>query len=349
MPVRHLAAVGATGQVPLSNRRGTSVKKRLRGFGVDRLSVSWPCRGFDPDPSVWSSISMRNPGTPLAAESRSVSVELAPGVRAFVGVREVPAKGETWAKCEFNPSRVVDAEGHSLAPVEAVQSVTARVLAAAGEIVGLPGELETARVRRIDVARDFEGVDRPDLFVRTLAPLPRPWARQNLVHFDPSRHGAQTLMVGSGAGVARLYDKNAETGGDAPGVLRWEVEARSAWAKNYGGVDVLGDVVPANVVQLAVNRWEWSQMGAEVSSAERVIEIVSRAGLSPAKERAFLGWLFCQAHGWDRPISKNSVAEWRRLQRELGVSLVRPDGSASVTFVSRLDWETGREVVRMVS
>jgi hypothetical protein len=344
MPRRSVA--GGPAAVPLSNRRGTTSKNEDRGFGVDRLSVSFPVNSYEEDPSAWSMISARNPGTPQAAETRSASVELGPKVRAFVGVQELPT-GQTWAKVEWNPSRVEDPEGHSLCPVDAVQSTAAAALAAAGDLVEVPPDPGTAKVRRIDVARDFQGVERPDFFVRSLGPLPRPWARRNLVHFDPSRNGAQTLMVGSGAGVARLYDKNAETEGNAPGVLRWEVEARSSWAKNYGEVVVLADVRAERVKQLAANRWEWSQMGVEVSAPDRVIEKVSNSGLSAAKQRSFLGWLFLQAHGVEQPIADATVAEWRRLQRQLGVTLTREDGTPAIGFVTRLDWDSGREVVRV--
>lgn len=298
---------------------------------------------FESDPSAWSSINTRNPSTPMAVETRSVSVDVKPNVRAFVGVTEV--EGQPWAKIEFNPSRVVDPDGHSLCPVVELPGAVALVVNQAAEVVGVPDEVGEMRVKRIDVARDFTGVDRPDFYVRGLGPVKRPWARRNGVYFDPSRNGAQTLHVGSGAGSVRLYDKDAESGGNAPGVLRWEVEARASWAQNYGGMKVLGDVSTETVGRLAANRWEWSAMGVEVTATERVLEAVQRSGLTPAKQRSFLGHLLLQAHGMASPLSNDTASEFNRLQRGLGVVLTPDTDGAG--FVGRLDWESGREVVRV--
>jgi hypothetical protein len=201
-------------------------------------------------------------------------------------------------------------------------------------------------VKRVDLTRDFE-CERPDFYLRGLGPVKRPWARRNLVHFDPSRNGAQTLMVGSGAGVVRLYDKCAETEGAAPeGTLRWEAECRSGWATNYGGICKVSDLHDAKKsAALAANRWEWSAMGVEVSARSRVIEKVQRSGLSPAKQRGFLGWLVMSAEGITSPMGYETSAEYSRLARQLGVSLGTEALGESTGFVGRLDWDTGREVL----
>ncbi|MDQ3956681.1 MAG: hypothetical protein M3285_14180 [Actinomycetota bacterium] len=312
---------------------------------MDRLSLSFPVRKWEGDRSAWSTISVRQPGSPMAAETRSGFVDVAGKVRAFVGVSEVNG-GETWAKVEFNPSRVEDPDGVSLAPVEALAKVVPLVLRKASELVDVDQAVTDARVKRLDVARDFTDVERSDFYLRGLGPVRRPWARRNLVHFDPSRNGAQTLMVGSGAGSVRLYDKHAESQGKAaPGTLRWEVEARGGWAKNYGGIRALEDLTRSNVEALAQNRWEWSAMGVEVSAADRVIEKVQRSELSPAKQRSFLGWLFLQSRGMASPLSKETAAGFNRLARELDVAL-GPQDADVLGFVGRLDFDSGREVLR---
>ena len=81
-------------------------------------------------------------------------------------------------------------------------------------------------VKRLDVAKDFDGVERPSELIRGLGLLPRRWCRMNATYADPKGNGAQTLQVGSGAGGVRLYNKHVETKGDAPeGTVRWETEA----------------------------------------------------------------------------------------------------------------------------
>jgi len=155
-------------------------------------------------------------------------------------------------------------------------------------------------------------------------------------------------MVGSGAGVVRLYDKWAESDGAAPaGTLRWEAECRTGWTQNYGSIAKVSDLrSPERASALAENRWEWSAMGVEVSARSRVIEKVQRSGLSPAKQRGFLGWLVMQSEGIASPMGFETSAEYSRLARQLGVSIGSDAAEETTGFVGRLDWETGREVLR---
>lgn len=293
-------------------------------------------------------MSTRFPGSPQAARTWSGSAPIGDGVKVFVGVQEVPGRGETWAKVEFNPSRVVDPDGHGLAAVRELPGAVEAALRAAGSLVEAGSEVGEMRVKRLDVARDFEGVERPDFYVRGLGPVARPWARLNLVHFDPQRRGAQTLMVGSRtSGVVRLYDKAAETDGVvAEGTLRWEAEARGGWCKQYGEIGVLADVSEESVGQLARDRWEWSAMGVEVCATDRVLEKVQRSGLSPAKQRSFLGHLLLRSRGMESPVGSRAAAEWNRLVRELGITLSGETFGGAGGFVGRLDYDSGREVMR---
>jgi hypothetical protein len=276
-------------------------------------------------------------------------LEIAEGCSVFVGVAEILGTGETWGKIEFNPSRVGDPAGHSLASASALPAVVDQVLDIASSLLepAVP-DAGAMRVKRLDVARDFTGISRPDFIVRGLGPVHRPWARRNLVHYDPARQGAQTLMVGSGAGVVRLYDKNAETGGNAPGVLRWEVEARGDWCRSYGGIKYLGDVDPETVAELGRNRWEWSAMGTEVTALESVVEKVMRSGLSFAEQRGVIGYLTMVAAGADVRAAKGTHAKYRRAAREIGIA-VDPGSLSTDTggFRARLDLETGRELLHV--
>jgi hypothetical protein len=176
---------------------------------------------------------------------------------------------------------------------------------------------------------------------------PRNWARRNLVHADPSKQGAQTLMVGSGAGVVRLYDKFAETSGEVePGTVRWEAEVRAAWACKYGGLATVSDLMTQGIDDLARNRWEWSAMGVEVTSILGAVDAVLRSGLTEREATMFLGWLVREGTPWAWSPSFTTAAKFRRYQRELGIS-VGPETLNSVACSSRLDWETGREVLRL--
>lgn len=317
---------------------------------MDRLSVVFPVSDFERDSTGWDGFQVKGPGTDHQRRLWSGSVEVVSGVRAFVGVSEVPdhPQHRWWGKVELNPSRVVDPEGCSVAPVGELPGVMRRAARAASGLVAPVVSLAEFRVSRLDVARDFSAVDEVSSLIGALGAVHRPWSRRHLVHADPKRNGAQTLMVGSGAGVVRLYDKAAETKGKAAlGTLRWEAECRE-WADRYGSVRSLRDVTGENVEALCRDRWEWSAMGTEVAGdLGRLVHSVGASGLSAAHQRAFLGWLVEQAAGVERSaMSQTTLAKYRRLQRELGIA-APAELRGTIAVLRRLDFDSGREVVRV--
>lgn len=338
-----------------SNRKGTSSineppQVRTPLFGVDRVSVSFRVKSRERDLTGWNMVSILHAGTPQEAYRLGTTVKLTDETSAFVGVQEIHETGETWAKVECNPARVLDPAGHSLCPVEEVGGVMLEAIVA-GMRQGLfepaihaAGE---AHLKRLDVARDFHDVDRPGFVISGLGPVQRPWARRNFVHYDPQRQGAQTLCVGSGAGSVRLYDKNAETEGATPGVVRWECEARSSWCENYGGMKLLADVDADTVQELGQNRWEWSAMGHEVTAMETIVEKVMRSGLSFAEQRGLIGYLSMVACGADVRAAKATHAKYRAMSRTLGVALDAEALRSGGGFSARLDLDSGKQVLRV--
>ena len=283
-------------------------------------------------------------GSPNQSETRSTAVELVPGVKAHVGLAFIAGTSQWWGKVEYNPARVLDAEGTSLAPLGDVYDLTADVV---GEIVreGLlspaVGSLGEMKVKRVDVARDFV-VDRPGFFVDALRTVARPWVRRTAVY--SGANGAQTLMAGSNAGQCRLYDKFEESGGKcAPGTLRWEVEARD-WAQRFGGVETMADLRDdEKVAEMAWNRWEWSGMGHDVMARDEMVRRVQASGLSPAKQRGLIGWLVMSAAGCPSELGFQAQAEYRKIARELGITL--GSDAVSESFSARLDMESGTAVL----
>jgi hypothetical protein len=329
--------------VPPSNRRGTAAIN-AGGLGVDRISVSVPIRDKAGD-MAWDTVSVV-PRNGLSTRGVSIEVE---GSKWFVGAREIEKPNgdrEWWAKVEGNPSRMVDPGGHSLCPPEALHDVVGRVFeVVTAEFVGADCEVGDSRVKRIDVARDFEEVMDRSALLAGLAGVARPWSRKNNLYNDGTRNGAQTLQVGSKAGGVRLYDKNVETrGAVAEGVLRWEVEARSAWAQQYGNVRHLCEVDSKTITGLATNRWRWSGMAAEVCTRNEVVARVRASGLTPAQQRGFLGWLMETASGYESSVATNTSSRYRKWARELGVAL-GPETFAG-SLVGHLDWDAGTVVLR---
>jgi hypothetical protein len=209
--------------------------------------------------------------------------------------------------------------------------------------------LRDARVKRLDIAGDFQGVEEPTFYIRGLAPMKRPYARRQYVYNNPQRGNAETFWVGSGAGGVRLYDKAQENPAAPEGTVRWECECRSDWLERIAGIRVVEDLSDEKVALLAADRWEWSAMGREVSATDRVVEKVIRSELSPAKQRGFLGHCLMESRGVSAPMGKATAAAYRRLQRDLNVVLDARmfDGGRGAGFVGWLDYEAGKEIVRV--
>ena len=101
-------------------------------------------------------------------------------------------------------------------------------------------------------------------------------------------------------------------------------------------------------------------MGVEVAATDRVLEKIERAGhrpdcrrgcelhLSPAEQRGFYGYLVFTARGRPSPMSKSTGAKYARISKDLNITLSGLDVEAQEdTTTGRLDWESGREVLRV--
>lgn len=358
--------------IPLSNRRGITSKIEDPALGLDKLSVGYrvPLYGFDRESRDWASRSQYRDGR----ETFGTVVDVAPGVSAFVGVQVRPELPFASVKIEGNPCRLVDPGGWGLAggPREAERLVLAALAVVGGELVSLPVcPVSEFSVSRADIARDFAEVERPGELIRALASVHRPWARMNLVHADASRNRAQTLMVGSKTSfLVRLYDKFTESEGAAPaGTLRWELEGKRSLLQR-ADIRVLGDLTKERMGAVARERWEWSGMGREVicgmpalldrlsgrpyslpdavSGNRRKWDRPAGVSLSAAQCRGFIGYLAYKACGVESDIGSETLAKYRRVEREYGI--VAADlfgGEAGLQVIGRLDFETGREVLRV--
>jgi hypothetical protein len=320
--------------------------------GIDRCSLSFPLGGFEADETAWSAKTVTGPGTPTEAVSWATSVTVGDpeaGVKAYVGVKEVPeSKHRWWGKVEFNPSRIVDPKGFSLATVSQLRPSVDLVLGVVECLVEpAVASADEVRVKRLDLARDFGGVARTAALLSGLQTIHRPWAKKNAVFNDGSRNGAQTLLVGNKSSGVRLYDKTRETHGGVPdGTVRWESQCRGEWLENYGSIKQLRDVNAETVGDLTMNRWEWSAMGHEVTGTEEAVERVMRAEwLTAAEQRGLLGWMLMASKGRETPMSTQTAAKYRHAARRLGVAINTETFDSGGGFTARLDWESGTEVL----
>lgn len=310
-------------------------------MGIDRLSFSFPITAHD-ESDVWDTDTRSGTTRRLAVSFGRREAQV------YLGVAQL-GTGAWWGKVECNPSRLRDPAGCSLLPLQELPLAAGAMWVAASRVMTPAVDIQNARVKRLDVARDFRGVSLPSVYVRGLAGIRRPYAKRLSVHADPARNSAETLTVGSGAGMVRLYDQHEAyaSKGAEPGSVRWELEARSGWLERVG-VERLGDLSVGAVESLARYRWEWSGMGSEVTGVAGVIDAVDRdvalGRMGDREANAFLGRLLRQSLGTAGPVSRATEFRDAAHARRLGV---RPSSDLldrEVRVVGRLDYDSGREI-----
>lgn len=284
--------------------------------------------------------------------NRQGQVRIGPGdYPVMIGVADIPQTGQQWAKVEFNPSRVWEPEGHSTAtPEETIAAADAAIHAAieAGLFEPAIASVDDVNVKRLDVTRDFTGVDDPASLIGGLIGVHRAYGRQSMVYYDPNRKGAQTLRVGGKSDIALLYDKGTETEGAAAGTVRWEARCRG-WLSRYGEISKVSDIDQEHLDKLGLDRFDWSGMGTSVeSSVQSLVEQVVAMGLPPLTQQRLIGYLVQRACGVPMKMSNDSAAKYRRLAREGGVALALDGLESEGPGVSvRLDLDEGRAVVEV--
>ena len=333
--------------VQISDRRASG------DLGIDRLSMSFPLLEFDPHdlPEGWKADLHVSTGEVTGASVRRSAGEDGPlsKVSVFVGVQRNQAGW--WGKVEGNPARFADPAGCSVLPLQQADlAVGVMAEIANREGLAFAGDVEDWRVKRLDIARDFRGVAAPEFYVRGLDNVKRPYAKRRGIWSDANCGKAQTLHVGSGAGMVRLYDQHAAYAdkGAPEGSLRWEVEAHAGWLERFG-VERVRDLSVLRMESAAMDRWEWSRMGTTVTGAANVVEAIDRlvkiGDLSPAKGDRLLGNLVRESLGTSWRTSKTTAAEYERFKRALGVvPSAELFQGADVEVRGRLDFDQGLEV-----
>jgi hypothetical protein len=315
--------------------------------GIDRLSLSFPVRDWL-ELGRWEKREDRADGS-WSAQARVG----APGTpEVMVGLRTIA--GQPWGKVECNPSRFVDPQGCALLPVRQLDAALAVMWSAAGELTRPGCPLQDARVKRVDVARDFRSVTSTALYVEGLGPVHRPYARRSFTYNDPAKGNAQTLYVGSKAGGVRLYDQHeAYADKGAPeGALRWEVEARTGWLERVG-VRRVGDLDAVSVARLARGRWEWSRMGEPVTGPVNAVQVLQRrieAGeISRTVAVRLAGELLFQSFGYGGQ-ARRSEYRYREVLSSVGLTTSALwSNDLAAQAVGRLDFDTGTEELALSS
>ena len=203
------------------------------------------------------------------------------------------------------------------------------------------------RVPRVDIVRDFDGIETPALLIAGLGQSRQPGRSQVLRQSDHGRAESLTVTMKT-SWTATAYDKHRESRGLAPaGRVRFEARLKTrrlqgVWATRHGGpVQVVADMTEEKMEKMARSTFDAVGFGATVMSREEVARRVATSGLSGQEQVALVGHLVYQAAGLGSPLSEGSERKYEKIARELGVRL-HPD---ALQAGMRLDWDTGRAVL----
>jgi hypothetical protein len=250
--VDHLRSEAEPGGFPLLTE-GKVAKKWRNGppAEIDTFGFSFDCRSdFD---LTGCRITTLDFGLPTQRESYNRS--LAGG--GFMGFG---MGGKCWVEASL-PKRLDGSNVHAVGVDEALDLAREAMREACQyvEATGPGGYFENARIVRLDPVRDFDGVHHVDELLNGLAAVPRPTTQKVRRFADAERNRAESLRVGPKSWASQLYDKCAETKGEAEaGRLRYEgrfhaVQLESQWAKGIGAVmRTVNDVTEEKVRNLTV-------------------------------------------------------------------------------------------------
>lgn len=255
--------------------------------------------------------------------------------------------GTYWGLIAFNPSRWVMPYDWRCASVPAAMAAVEEVWEATASRLQPTCSVLEAEVKRLDVARDFEGISSPNPYLTRLdvAGL----AAQNLdwAHYVSAK-GGRSIRGWNGSGSFQLYDKHRESGLFAPaGTLRFEVQLRR-WLQRYGmQVRTIEDITSDSVVHATRLWWERSGFGMSLlASNDAYTAIKSHFGEArnaAALANSAFGYLTRVASAISTDdVSPNSRRRYEEAIRASGFHLDTENHSGPARW---LDLDLGSEVV----
>lgn len=255
--------------------------------------------------------------------------------------------------------------GHNVVPLrpDLVPDIVDVLLSVLAEDLPDVPEPDAARLVRLDLVRDFLGVENPSAILEAVARRPIPAARRHHEERDAITGRLQTLTRGSiSQWLARGYDKAHELSSAAQrerdpdrrellkawsehsnGHLRFEVELKADWIRR-NGMQQPETVTPERAMAVAQGFFERSRYGDVFAGQGRVTEalstLVDAGRMTEARGVAavLIGDLIGrQLH------SRKQQQTYRALARRLG--LAAADLDAPGEEPRRLDFGSGREIV----
>ncbi len=284
-------------------------------YGIDKLRLGFPI--WEPvfKSSRWALTTHDGPNGPVVTSGRLKLIH-----RSHTFQINVYRCYWGWeCSVEFNPARIVDPNGYAFCHPDDLIDVTDEVVEVVVRHVRPRLPTDCSVVKRVDVARNFSGVEQPERYLLGLRHVPRPYATREGLW---SGSGVpETLWAGTKSGdMFKLYDKHRKSPHLAPpGTLRWEVQAKKSWLKRCGGISRVEDLTPENIDTLVDDRIKWSGLECEVMTVESAVDkILQIEGINATTKVGLLEYASAVRRGVDpRTCAKPSVVgRYRRILKD---------------------------------
>ena len=317
-------------------------------LGIDKVKLAFPLSALTANRLLATS------GTTVDGISRSMNQHGYERIRhnadhLWKGTISIQREHGPVGFVEFNPSRWVDPTGWVAAPLLDVHSVIGLAWDSVSTVFEPEVDLPDAEVRRLDIARDFVGVEHPNHYLMRLDTNARAIRTLQRTHFVSGKNGGWTIQLTNASGKhIRMYDKHRQTQGRAPeGTIRFEVEMHG-WLRNHGSdIRTVSDITPSAISRAARYWWHESRFGTPLASADdifaRIHEVLDGKRNSASLATAVYGYFRRKQEGDETiDLSSDTRRHYEQTLQKAETSLFR-DGLSSSTRA--LDLDAGTEVL----
>ena len=293
----------STGNYFPDKARSRRKKRQLPShIGIDKLHISIPLVPEDTDGSsvLWKKKGLIQTSTGLAIAWVKAHIEIAERVSIEVKVWN---HGST-AEIEFNPSRIMDAQGSSLCSIEVVEDTLKFVLRYLSNLItpawfldrttGVISEnwpqvwLNDVVITRLDIAADITpGI--PFSVSKVLQQVANPLKRLDATY---NRGICNSLTWGSHPWIRQVfYNKGAHPlHKNSQGVFRFEIQLHREVLKKWN-LRCLTNVTAKKVMEIVESRFNKSRLGLPFSINGGLSHLCQalESTVSVAKANGFLG------------------------------------------------------------
>ncbi len=265
-----------------TDRRQLGSHFDLGRFGIDTIDVIVPA-----DHRVFAAFPLQrhrvvlDRSTGVLSDPRPTTSELQLDNGVVVSARRV--QGSPCVTASFSVPAWLRGDNRFAASADETRAVVHDFVDHIRQRLGLDDVADAARLRRLDIARDFTDVPEPARLLEELSRKPPGYGMRTELHRDLAHQGAQTVYRRNTRWMSRLYHRgemyrDTAKGNDRErhlslaaaeqGVVRFEVELR-ARALSYRGLTRPSSLRNDELWRLAQTHWHRSAFDHHVGAGER--------------------------------------------------------------------------------